>query len=170
MTLRGENLWRIARASAPTIVGILGVFLLSSPLRLFQDSLPTPIFPLLVVYFWSLYSPAHLPAASVFAIGLIQDLLSGGPLGLWPSVYLLVQYLAISQQAYFLGREWSVVWLGFTVASLVSAAIVWLIMSLLSSALLPVGGLLAQIIVTIACFPFFAAAFGNIHRRVVIEV
>lgn len=170
MSSRAENLARIARLAAPTLLGFFGVLLLASPLRLFEGQVATPIIPLVVVYFWSLYSPGHLPAASIFAIGLLQDLLSGGPLGLWPAVYLAVQYVAISQQAYFLGREVHVVWMGFAVAAISVSIMLWLFMSLLSATLLPLGGLAMQMLTTIAVYPLFAIAFGDFHRRVIIEV
>jgi rod shape-determining protein MreD len=170
MSARGELVGRVARAATPTALGLFGVFLLAAPLRLVEGRAPTPLIPLIVVYFWSLYSPRHLPAASVFLIGLLQDLLSGGPLGLWPAVYLAIQYVAVSQQKYFLGREWHVVWMGFAAAAIGVSVILWLFMSLLSATLLPIGGLAGQMAVTLALYPIFAAAFSDLHRRVVIEV
>lgn len=170
MSPRAENLARLARAATPTLLGFFGVFLLAAPLRLFEGAVETPLLPLVVVYFWSLYSPGHLPAASVFSIGLLQDLLSGGPLGLWPAVYLVVQHVAISQQSYFLGREIRVVWLGFAVAAAGVSLILWLFMSLMSATLLPIGDLAWQMVTTTAVYPLFAIAFGNLHRRVIIEV
>ncbi|HNR76279.1 MAG TPA: rod shape-determining protein MreD [Parvularculaceae bacterium] len=170
MASRAENLARIARAATPTLLGVFGAFMLAAPLRLFEGAVATPLIPLVVVYFWSLYSPGHLPAASIFFIGLLQDLLSGGPLGLWPAVYLAVQYVAISQQSYFLGRETHVVWMGFAVAAASVSIILWLFMSLMSATLLPLGGLVFQMLTTIAVYPLFAVAFGNLHRRVIIEV
>jgi len=170
MATRADVLMRVAGAATPAMLGFLGVILLASPIRLFGDGLPTPFIPLIIIYFWSLYSPGHLPAASVFFMGLLHDLLSGGPIGLWPTVYLVMQQIAISQQAYFLGREITVVSIGFAVAALVVSLIVWLSMSLISATLLPLGGLFWQMLVTVACFPFFALAFGRLHRRVVIEV
>jgi rod shape-determining protein MreD len=170
MSARGETLTRLFRAATPTALGLFGAVLLAAPLRLFQGWAATPLIPLVVVYFWSLYAPRYLPAASIFAIGIIQDLLMGGPLGLWPAVYLAVQYVAISQQAYFLGREIYVVWIGFAVAAASVSLIIWLFMSLKSAMLLPIGGLAFQMATTIAVYPLFAAAFGDIHRRVIIEV
>lgn len=170
MTTRAENMARIGRAAAPTLLGLFGALLLAAPLRLLEGQIATPLLPLVVVYFWSLYSPAHLPAASIFVIGLVQDLFSGGPLGLWPAVYLAVQYVAISQQSYFLGREIHVVWMGFAMAAASVSIILWLFMSLLSATLLPIGGLALQMLTTIAVYPLFAVAFRSLHRRVIIEV
>lgn len=170
MTARAEVLLRLAGAATPALLGFLGVLILASPIRLAGGSLPTPIIPLIIVYFWSLYSPGHLPAASIFFMGLLHDLLSGGPIGMWPTVYLVMQQIAISQQAYFLGRELRVVSIGFAVAAFVVSLILWFVMSLMTATLLPISGLLWQMIVTSAFFPFFAMAFGRLHRRVVIEV
>lgn len=170
MSARGETLGRVVRAAMPTALGLFGALLLAAPLQLFEGAVATPLIPLVVVYFWSLYSPRYLPAVSVFLIGLVQDLLTGGPLGLWPAVYLAVQYVAMSQQAYFLGREVHVVWIGFAVAAVSVSLILWLFMSLMSATLLPLGGLAFQMMTTIAVYPLFAVAFGSIHRRVIIEV
>lgn len=170
MATRADVLMRAGAAAMPALLVLFGVLLLAAPVRLFGGAVPTPVLPLIVVYFWSLYSPGHLPAASVFAMGLLHDLLSGGPIGLWPTVYLVMQQIAISQQAYFLGRELGVVSIGFAVATLVVSLIVWFVMSLMTATALPIGGLLAQMLATVVCFPLFAAAFGRLHRRVVIEV
>ncbi len=170
MSTRADVLMRAAGAATPALLGFLGVILLASPVRLFGGALATPVFPLIIIYFWSLYSPGHLPAATVFAMGLLHDLLGGGPIGLWPTVYLVMQQIAISQQAYFLGRELTVVSIGFAVATFVVSLIVWFVMSLMTATVLPFGGLFWQMLTTTLCFPLFALAFGRLHRRVVIEV
>lgn len=166
---RAEGLSRLARAAAPTALGVFGVIALALPLRLAEGHAPTPILPLVVVFFWSIYGPNYLPALGVFFIGLLQDLLTGGPLGLWPAVYLTTQYIVLSQRSYFLGREQRVVWLGFALAAANAGVILWLVMSLMSGALLPVGGLVLQLLATIAIYPLFGFAFSHLNRRVLVE-
>ncbi|MEM9015300.1 MAG: rod shape-determining protein MreD [Pseudomonadota bacterium] len=169
MGYRGENLARSARALTPTVLGFLGVIILSLPLRLFEGTAPTPILPLLVVFFWSIYGAEYLPSVSVFLIGLLQDFLGGGPLGLWAGVYLLTQFIMMHQRSYFLGREQRVVWIGFALACAIAGLIVWLVMSLMNGALLPLGHFLFQLAVTVAIYPAFASGFGRLHRRVIVE-
>lgn len=169
MGYRAENLFRLFKAAAPTMLGVLGVLLLAAPIRLFEGFAPTPILPLVIVFFWSIYGPDYLPPLSVFVIGLLQDLLTGGPLGLWPAVYLVTQYIVMSQRAYFIGREQKVVWIGFAFASAGAGLILWLVMSLMSGALLPVRFLLLQLAATIAIYPLFGVVFGELHRRVLVE-
>ena len=169
MGYRAETLFRLFKAAAPTLLGLAGVLFLAAPIRLFEGFAPTPILPLVIVFFWSVYGPDYLPPFSVFMIGLLQDLLTGGPLGLWPAVYLVTQYIVMSQRAYFLGREQKVVWLGFALASAGAGLILWLVMSLMSGVLLPVRFLLLQLAATVLIYPLFGAAFGELHRRVLVE-
>lgn len=169
MGYRAEQLLAILRSLTPTLLGVFGVIILALPFRFFEGVMPTPIVPLVVVFFWSIYSPDYLPSPSVFAIGILQDLLMGGPLGLWAVVYLVTQFAVSSQRAYFLGREQKVVWMGFALAAAVASLMLWLVMSLMSGVLLPVGALAAQIIATILIYPVFGIAFRELHSRVLVE-
>ena len=90
-------------------------------------------------------------------------------MGLWAGVYLLTQFVVMTQRPYFLGREQRVVWLGFALAAAAAGVIVWLVMSLMSGVLLPLGGLAVQLLATIAIYPLFGAGFGRLHRRVIVE-
>lgn len=47
-----------------------------------------PMLPLAAVYFWSRDHASLVPAALVFGVGLAVDVLTFGPLGYWPIVYL----------------------------------------------------------------------------------
>ncbi|VAV98692.1 hypothetical protein MNBD_ALPHA05-1358 [hydrothermal vent metagenome] len=169
MGYRAEHLLSLLKTVAPLLLGLLGVIILALPIRLFEGAAPTPIIPLVVVFFWSIYAPAYMPSVSVFLIGILQDLLTGGPLGLWAAVYLVTQFVVMSQRSYFLGREQKVVWLGFALAAASASLMLWLVMSLMSGGLLPVGGLLAQMATTVLIYPLFGIAFGEFHRRILVE-
>lgn len=93
----------------------------------------------------------------------------GGPFGLWAVVYLVVQFIVLSQRSYFIGREQKVVVIGFALAAAAASLILWLVMSLMSGALLPVLPLVLQMAVTVMIYPVFAAAFSELHRRVLVE-
>ena len=170
MGYRAENLFRLLRAATPTVLGLFGVIMLALPVRLFEGFVPTPILPLVIIYFWSIYGSDYMPAPSVFIIGLLQDLLTGGPLGLWAGVYLLTQFIVLTQRSYFAGREQKVVWIGFGFALASACLIVWLVMSLMSGQVLPVGVLLAQMVATFFMYPVLSIVFNELHRRVLVEV
>ncbi|MCI5045137.1 MAG: rod shape-determining protein MreD [Aquisalinus sp.] len=159
----------ILRALTPTLLGFIGVLLLSVPLRLFEGTVPTPVFPLIVIFFWSLYAAEYMPSVSTFFIGLLQDLLLGGPMGMWAIAYLVTQYAMITQRSYFLGREQHVVWLGFLVAAIMAGTIIWLAMSIFAGNWMPVRPVIWQVLVTFAFYPVMAVAFSSLHERVIVE-
>ena len=169
MGYRAENMMRLLKGAAPTLLGLFGVIMLALPVRFLEGAIPAPIIPLVVVFFWSIYGPDYMPPLSVFFIGLLQDLLTGGPLGLWPAVYLATQFVVLSQRPYFLGREQKVVWIGFALAATGASVILWLVMSLMAGVLLPIRGLLYQMFATVMIYPLFGVAFSQLHRRVLVE-
>ena len=154
---------------APTILGVLGVLALVLPLRLFGGILPTPLLPLMVIFFWSLYGPNYMPSVSTFLIGLLQDILLGGALGMWASAYLIVQYVTMGQRSYFLGREQHVVWMGFLIAAFTAGAIVWLETCMLAGSWITIRPMLWQTLITVAFYPALAIAFSSFHERVIVQ-
>ena len=69
-----------------------------------------------------------------------------------------------------MGREQKVVWVGFTVVAIGVSVILWLVMSLMAGMMLPLGGLMFQMIATAMIYPLFGIVFGHLHRRVLVEV
>ena len=165
MDRRGDGIQRLLKTAGPTLVGVFCVLLVSLPVRPFGGYAPMPVLPLIAVYFWTVQAPAQLPSPSVFLIGLLQDFLSGGPLGLWPAVYLCVQYVVLTQRAYFAGREIQVLWVGFAVTALMASIMIWLVTSLLNGRVLSIGPLLGIMFATVLVYPLMASVFGAAHRR-----
>jgi rod shape-determining protein MreD len=165
MDRRAEGVQRLLKTAGPTLVGVFCVLLVSLPVRPFGGYAPMPVLPLIAIFFWTVQAPAQLPSPSVFLIGLLHDFLSGGPLGLWPAVYLCVQYVVLTQRAYFVGREIQVLWVGFAVAALMASLMIWLVTSLLNGRVLSIAPLLMIMFATVLVYPLFAALFGAAHRR-----
>ena len=162
-----QRIAQMARSIMPTILAVLGVVALLVPLRLFEGTIPTPLIPLIVLYFWSIYGSEYVPPISTFIVGLSQDIILGGPFGVWATAYLIAQYLIVSQKDYFFGREQHVVWMGFFIAVFTTAFIVWSAMSVFTGAWVPVMPMIAQALVTFAFYPVFAVGFSNLHERVI---
>ncbi|CDO58625.1 Rod shape-determining protein MreD [Candidatus Phaeomarinobacter ectocarpi] len=84
-----------------------------------------PIFTLAVVYFFSVHRPEFFPPWAVFFIGLLQDIMSGGPLGLYTVVLLAAYGLTHSQRLFLMGRGFSTLWVGFLAICAIAAVIMW---------------------------------------------
>ena len=68
------------------------------PVPLPAYSSVTPSFMVMAIYFWSLHRPDLMPPSAVFAIGLLQDVLTGGVLGVSPIVLLALSFATGSQR------------------------------------------------------------------------
>ena len=80
---------RLFMMVTPVVIGVLCVLLSFVPIsRIFGSSL-MPAFAFMAIYYWAVVRPELFPAWAVLALGLLSDLLSGGPIGLWAFVYLV---------------------------------------------------------------------------------
>jgi rod shape-determining protein MreD len=139
---------------------VAGGLLLLTPLNLAQGYIPTPFFPLIVIFLYGLERPESLPPIVTFTAGLLQDLLFGAAIGPWATVYLLLHAAIIWQRSYFAGRDSIVLTTGFAAASLVALLIYWIEMSILGARTMPLFPLLVQTAVTIAVFPIALFLFN----------
>ena len=89
-----------------------------------------PALPVTAVYFWSIYRPQLIPSAVVFAIGLLVDLLSATPLGVYALVLLAVRLAVTSQRRFFLGKSFLIVWWGFMLVAAGAGLLAWALMCL----------------------------------------
>ncbi len=163
---RADRRWLVI---APLLLALGGVVLLLLPLRLFGGVVPTPIIPLAVIFFWSVYEPDLMPYPLVFLVGIFQDFMMGSIVGVWASIYLLSQWLVLQQRQYFLGRDQHVVWLGFAIIVFIASLVLWLERSLLNGTLLPYTVSIGQWLVTIAVYPALSIAFSFVHERTILE-
>lgn len=148
-----------------TLLMLTSVLLLLTPLNLFGGWVPTPFFPLIVIFLYGLDRAASLPAALTFASGLLLDFLIGVGIGPWASVFLIVHAAIIWQRSYFAGRDTVVLTTGFAIAALAALFVYWIEMSILLGRALPAGELMWQGLVTVMVFPFCLSLFRRTIGR-----
>lgn len=126
-----------------------------------------PAYTAMAAFYWGVFRPDLQPASALFAIGVLQDILAGTPVGLTAVVLLLIHSLATSQRRAFLGKPFVLAWLGFALIQAPVAAFAWLLASGL--ALRPIGGepVLFQYLGTVTLFPVVAWIFVRVHRYIV---
>jgi len=110
----------IAWIGVPTLVSFFGLLIYVAPVHLLGISIPMPLFPLMAIFFWAISRPQLMPPLAVFAIGLTQDLITGGPLGLWAFSYLCAYTIMTTQSDAFAGRGNAMLWAGFGVMVIVT--------------------------------------------------
>ncbi len=161
------NTARFFASLTPALMAAFAVALANFPVSFTGGILPPPLLGLAVIYFWTLLRPDLVPPVLVLAIGLFEDLLSGGQPGLWAVGYLVAYALTDRQRDAFAGLSGWGVMIGFSVVMLSTASLVYIGGSLVYWRFAPVQPLLIQTIITVIFYPLMAVILGLVHRRFV---
>jgi rod shape-determining protein MreD len=148
----------------PFLLALFCVFVYASPLRVGNFTIPMPLFPFMVIYFWSMTRPEFMPAMAIFLIGLLQDLLTGGPLGLWALTYLVTTAILSTQIDVIAGRGRGGMWAGFVLAVLLASGLAWGF-ARLALGPGPAGGRLGmEMLLSILAYPLAGRWFSILQR------
>ena len=150
---------RSLRGMIPVTVTVVLVFAGSLPWRLPALAEVTPAFAVMAVFYWTIYRPERFPYAATFGIGVLQDLLTGTPLGMTALVLLIVQGVVASQRTFFRGKPFLVIWWGFSLVMPAVGLLTWIIGSACLGALVPPLPIVVQVVLTLLLFPVFLLFF-----------
>lgn len=154
------------RNLAPFLSALVLLLLTVVPFHIPAYAVIVPMLPLTAVYYWGLYRSDLLPAIAVFLIGLLQDLLSGAPVGLNAGVLLLVYGTVVSQRRYLLHESFSIAWASFMVVAAGASILQWAVLSVLDWSMRGPGPAVFQYFLTIALYPCFAWVYAQIQKAV----
>ena len=143
----------IARSLTPFILTAFLIVISAIPTRIPEFAYIAPVLPLMAVYHWSIYRPDLLPAWTVFVLGILQDALVGTPFGVSSLVFLAVHLVVLSQQVFFTGKSFAVVWIGFSMVAGAAFIMTWLLVSIFFGQSTGLLGVLFQYLVTLGAFP-----------------
>ena len=163
----GPRLERGARNCTPVVLTLTLVFVSMVPVPVPGYIPVTPMLTLVAVYYWSIYRPDLLPLVATFGLGLVQDILTGTPLGMSALVLLLVQGAVVAQRRFFLGKTFIVVWWCFMLVAPAAAAVSWLVACLYHWTIVSPRPLLFQNVITILIYPCLVWFFAMAHSRLV---
>ena len=165
MTSTATSRWLVyLRALVPFGTGLLAVALSSVPYNVPYLPPVTPFVALMVVFYWSIHRPEHLPTPAIFAIGLMQDIVTGGPPGALALLLLLVHALTMSQRRILLGQVYLVEWAGFALVAVGCSLAGWLLTCLYSTQLIVPWHFLVQAFLTSALYPAATLALAPAWR------
>lgn len=145
----GISVGTVLAGFIPVAAGLLGALIANLPISLFEGWLPPPLLGLMPIYFWCLVRPDLIPAGAVFAIGLAEDLLSGGPPGVWAMSFLVCYGIVDRQRDVFAGLAGLGAILGYATIMLIASSVAYVIVSILYSRLVPAQTLLLEIGVSV---------------------
>jgi rod shape-determining protein MreD len=158
---------RLVGSLIPAMLAVLLVMLVNMPVSFTGGLLPAPALALACVYYWVLVRPDLMPAFAVFSIGLLEDLLSGGPPGLWAAGFLGAFWLADRGRETLAGLTGLGAVVGFAGAMLFAGAIAFGLDTIVYLRLPPLPPLLLESVSTVVFYPVIAISMGWFHRRIV---
>ena len=152
------------REATPALLTLILIGLGVVPLRLPEFAVIVPSFALMSVYFWTLYRADLMPAPVVFGLGVFQDVVSGGPLGVGAFVLLATHGAVLTQRRVLMRRPFAIGWFGFVGVALGAFTLNWLIMTVLSLTLFDPLAAGMQYVMTVALYPVVACAMVALQR------
>ncbi len=160
--------YRIERALlglAPLVITLVLVFVAVLPWPVPNFAPVTPWLTLIAVYYWTISRPELLRPSAIFLVGLVQDGLSGTPLGLNVLLLLLAHGVVASQRRFFHGKTFLVEWSGFMLVAPGVMVVGWLLGSLYHDTLMAPGPLGFQLLLTIAFYPGLAWLLARVQHH-----
>ena len=164
--------FRFIAGLTPLLTGLVFVLIANIPVSLLAGLVPSPLLGLVPVYFWCLVRPDLMTPASTLAIGLTEDILSGGPPGVWTLAFVLTYALVARQRESFAGLSGLVAVVGFAGAALFACATAYFTVTAL--ALLspdgrtpPLAPIAAELAMTVLFYVPAALVVGWLHHRLV---
>jgi rod shape-determining protein MreD len=164
--------FRFLAALVPLLCGLLGVLLANIPISLLGGLVPAPLLALVPVYFWCLVRPDLMTPAAALTIGFAEDLLSGGPPGVWTLAFVLTYALVARQRDSFAGLSGLAAVLGFAAATAFACAVAYLTVAGLAfltpgAHLPPLAPIIGELAMTVLFYAPTTLVVGWLHHRLV---
>jgi rod shape-determining protein MreD len=151
----------------PCLSAVLLMLLVNLPVPLTGGLLPAPLLALTAVYFWALVRPDLMPPFAVLVIGLLEDLFSGGPPGVWATGFVAAYALVDRQRDNLAGLAGIGAVVGFAAAMALAAFATFVLTWIMYLRHPPIAPLLLASVVTVLFYPPVALILGWIHRKAV---
>ena len=158
---------RFFAALLPLLCGFLGVIIANTPISFVGGAVPAPLLALAPVYFWCLVRPDLMTPAAAFAIGMLEDVMSGAPPGVWTLSFVLAYALVARQRESFAGLAGLGAILGFAAAALAAIATACFIVTVYYWRAPPLGPVVAQLAMTVAFYIPATYVVAMLHHRFV---
>jgi hypothetical protein len=159
---------RWGRLLMPGVVLLFFVLLTLAPLHVPYVSDVLPLLPALAVFQFSLVTPERLPGPLLLVMGVLLDLLLGGPgapVGVSALGFVLIRAAVVANRRYLVGVPFLFQWLGFCLLTLGYVLIVWFFTAIWTWTNLDAGPALAQYLVMAVAYPLIGPLLARVRPR-----
>lgn len=159
-----QRLDAVAKDLVPSLLAVLLVIVSVVPLRAPEVAPVVPALSLTAIYYWAVFRPDLLPIWLAFLLGLLQDLLTAGPLGVGVLAAVAIHVSVSSQRRVFVNASFLMLWVVFALFAAAALSLAWLAGSLLAGSLGDPRLLLLEYALTVGAYPCLAWLFGRAQQ------
>ena len=159
---------RWGRLLLPGTILLFFVLMTLAPLRVPYLADALPLLPALIVFQFSLATPERLPGPLLLAMGVLLDLLLGGPgapVGVSALGFVLIRAAVVANRRYLVGVPFVFQWLGFCLLSFGYVFLVWFFTAVWTWTNIDAGPALAQYVVVVVAYPLLAPLLARVRAR-----
>ena len=150
----------LGRRAVPFVLSLLLIVLSVLPWPLPGATTIAPMPLVGAVYYWTVHRPELMPPAMAFLLGVAQDALSGGPLGLTALLLVFAHFLLADQSRHVTRGPFVLDLIGFAVTAAAFIAVSWLCMSAYYARLVSPNPLILQFLLGLCLYPILNWLFG----------
>lgn len=159
---------RLGRVVLPCTLLLFFVLLTLAPVRVPYIADVLPLLPALVVFQFSLASPGRLPGPALLAMGILLDLLLGGPgapVGVSALGFILIRAVVVNNRRYLVGVPFLFQWVGFCLLVGGFLVLVWTFTALWTWTMVDPMPAMTQYAVAIVVYPLLAPLVARVRPR-----
>ncbi|MDO9587549.1 MAG: hypothetical protein U1E18_22780 [Brevundimonas sp.] len=138
----------------PALITVAVTILLATPVELFGLNLPEPVIPMVLAFAWPLIRPSIVAPLVLTLLGLILDILTYGPLGLWPLALLAIYAVVLASRSFLIGQDTAVLFAWYAACCGLAFLLAWLVVALVARNPPSLLSLIGQVAPTLLLFPF----------------
>jgi rod shape-determining protein MreD len=156
-----QNARRLLPALSTLTLGLIAIL----PIDIPRWGEMAPPLMLIGVFYWSLVRPDLMQPATAFTLGLVEDLVTGAPIGSGALIMVLTQWIMRGQQRFLANRPFLLLWAAFLPVVAIATGLEWLVYATLTFHPVPILIALARMALGIVLFPVVAwLALIPVHR------
>jgi rod shape-determining protein MreD len=152
------------RSIVPALLAIILEIFLVINLQALGLKQIAPLFMVMFVYYWAIYSPEVLPRWSIFMLGMVHDVLNGGVMGFSALMLLILWGMMVPQRKYLLKEPFMVVWLVVVVPVGIYGTAEWVMYMLLQGEIKMDSTVWIRQLVSVMVYPCVHKVLNNVHR------
>ncbi len=153
-----------ARVASPMALTVIVVILNVIPFGVPDYAVIAPDFVLMAAFYWIVHRPDLMRPWGIFFVGLLNDILTGTPLGVNAFLLLSVHWAIVVQHKVFRGKSFGLLWCAFALVAAGAKALALVLALAVGYGLVNPTILLVQYALTVALYPPLAFLMGRAQR------